>query len=155
MPTTDSKIHLITTTTTESPMPNVVDKGHLFATTPPPRQVPVPGDQPWVGGTHNAPGFTASTAPARSSPTGRRDLQPLLVSASCRDPRSDRADSLDRRPRPMAHFVSSTMTTPEPSLPPQTWTSERAEGFVCLGQTEHAPSSEFRDLWMGTIDPTD
>jgi hypothetical protein len=33
MPTTDSKIHL--TTTTESPMRNVVDKGHLFATTPP------------------------------------------------------------------------------------------------------------------------
>jgi hypothetical protein len=33
MPTTDSKIHLITTTT-ESPMRNV-DKGHLFATTPP------------------------------------------------------------------------------------------------------------------------
>ena len=32
MPTTDSKIHLITATT-ESPTRNVVDKGHSFATT--------------------------------------------------------------------------------------------------------------------------
>jgi hypothetical protein len=64
---------------------------------------------------------------------------------------------------------SGVVLTPDPSDPswqllepdkarsilaePETWTNERPEGFVCLGTTEHAPSSEFRDLWLDAIDP--
>jgi hypothetical protein len=36
---------------------------------------------------------------------------------------------------------------------PQTWTSERPEGFACLGTTEQSPSGEFRELWLDAINP--
>ena len=152
MPTTDSNIHL---TTTESPMRNGVDTRHLFAATPPLAEF-----QFRATNRGSAALTTLQDSRLLRHRPGAHPLAGVTSSLSwcpprAGDPRSDRADSLDRRPRPMAHSVSSTMTTPEPSMPPQTWTSERAEGFVCLGQTEHAPSSEFRDLWMGTIDPTD
>jgi hypothetical protein len=38
---------------------------------------------------------------------------------------------------------------------PRTWTSERAEGFVCLGPTGHAPSSDFRELWLNALEARD
>ena len=32
---------------------------------------------------------------------------------------------------------------------PHTWTNDRAEGFVILNRADHAPSSDFRQLWLG------
>jgi hypothetical protein len=35
---------------------------------------------------------------------------------------------------------------------PRIWTNDRAEGFLCLGPTAHAPSTDFRQLWLDAID---
>jgi hypothetical protein len=36
---------------------------------------------------------------------------------------------------------------------PQTWTNDRAEGFVILNPAQHAPSSDFRQLWLDAVAP--
>jgi hypothetical protein len=36
---------------------------------------------------------------------------------------------------------------------PRTWTNDRPEGFVCLAPADHAPSSDFRQLWLDVIAP--
>jgi len=36
---------------------------------------------------------------------------------------------------------------------PQGWTNDRAEGFVCLSPADHAPASDFRQLWLDAVDP--
>jgi hypothetical protein len=36
---------------------------------------------------------------------------------------------------------------------PQTWKNDRPEGFVCLAPADHAPSSDFRQLWLDAISP--
>lgn len=36
---------------------------------------------------------------------------------------------------------------------PQTWTNDRAEGFAILNPADHAPSSDFRQLWLGAVTP--
>jgi hypothetical protein len=36
---------------------------------------------------------------------------------------------------------------------PRTWTNDRPEGFLCLAPADHAPSSDFRQLWLDAIAP--
>lgn len=36
---------------------------------------------------------------------------------------------------------------------PQTWTNDRPEGFVCLSPADHAPPSDFRQMWLDAISP--
>jgi hypothetical protein len=36
---------------------------------------------------------------------------------------------------------------------PETWTNDRPEGLLCLAPADHAPSSDFRGLWLDAIDP--
>jgi hypothetical protein len=38
---------------------------------------------------------------------------------------------------------------------PQTWTNDRAEGMVCLSPADHAPASDFRQLWLDAVDPAE
>lgn len=38
---------------------------------------------------------------------------------------------------------------------PQAWTNDRPEGFVCLSPADHAPSSDFRQLWLDAVSEWD
>jgi hypothetical protein len=36
---------------------------------------------------------------------------------------------------------------------PHTWTNDRPEGLICLAPADHAPSSDFRQLWLNAASP--
>jgi hypothetical protein len=68
------------------------------------------------------------------------------------DPGTDAlvTDPADSSGRLVAHDSARTILAE-----PHTWTNECAEGFACLGPTDHAPSSDFRELWLNAIEPPD
>jgi hypothetical protein len=58
------------------------------------------------------------------------------------------SDPDDETPRLLEHDRARAILAD-----PQTWTNDSAEGFVILNPSDHAPSSDFRQLWLDSTAP--